>query len=163
MLFGWWLSLWEPEGPGLVDTVGLPMWLQTPSAPSVLPLTLPWGGGGRGSVQWLDVIIYICLSQLLVKPRKSVMLGFCLPVQYGICNNVRVWWLWTGWIASWRSLWMAFPSVSFIFVPAFSLNRKNTGSRIYKMVGWPHASKGDCVYLLRWYFSLCLPTIGHFS
>jgi len=43
MVFGWWLSLWELWGVWLVDIVVLPMGLQTPSAPSVLPLALPLG------------------------------------------------------------------------------------------------------------------------
>jgi hypothetical protein len=38
VLFGWWFSPWELCWVWLVDVV-LPMELQTPSAPSVLPLT----------------------------------------------------------------------------------------------------------------------------
>ena len=43
VLFGWWFSPWELWGVWLVDIVVLPMGLQTPSAPSVLPLTPPLG------------------------------------------------------------------------------------------------------------------------
>ena len=43
VLFGWWFSLWELWGVWLVNIVALPMGLQIPSAPSVLPLTPPLG------------------------------------------------------------------------------------------------------------------------
>jgi hypothetical protein len=43
VLFGWWFSPWELWGYWLVDIVVLPMGLQTPSAPSVLSLTSPFG------------------------------------------------------------------------------------------------------------------------
>ena len=42
-LFGWWFSPWELW---LVDIVVFPMRLQSPSAPSVLPQTLPLGPMG---------------------------------------------------------------------------------------------------------------------
>jgi hypothetical protein len=45
VLFGWWFSPWEfwDRGVWLVDIADLPMGLQTPTAPSVLPLTPPLG------------------------------------------------------------------------------------------------------------------------
>jgi hypothetical protein len=42
ILFGWWFSLWEVWVVWLVDIV-LPMGLQSPWAPSALPLALPLG------------------------------------------------------------------------------------------------------------------------
>jgi hypothetical protein len=54
------------EGSGLVDTVVLPMGLQSSSAHSVLLLTLPYWS--PTSIQWLAISICICLSQLLVEP-----------------------------------------------------------------------------------------------
>ena len=39
-------------------------------------------------------------------------------------------------------------SLCSIFVPAFPLDRNNSGSKILKMGGWPHASSGNHVYLL---------------
>jgi hypothetical protein len=45
----------------LVDTVVLPLELQTPSAPSVLSLTPPLGT--PCSVQWLAVSIHLCICQ----------------------------------------------------------------------------------------------------
>ena len=43
--------------------------LQSPSAPSVLPLALPLGL--PGSVQWLAVNICICIGQVLVEPLRE--------------------------------------------------------------------------------------------
>jgi hypothetical protein len=58
--FGLWFSPWELWVAQLVDTV-LPMLLQSPSAPSVLPLALPLGSSG--SVQHLAVSFCICIGQ----------------------------------------------------------------------------------------------------
>jgi hypothetical protein len=52
----------------LVDIV-YPMGLQSPSAPSVLPITLPLGS--LDSIQWLGVIICICTGQALVEPLRE--------------------------------------------------------------------------------------------
>ena len=60
---------WNTEGPGLVDTVILPMGLQSSSAPLVIPLTLPYWS--LASIQWLAVSVCICLSQLIVKPLRG--------------------------------------------------------------------------------------------
>jgi hypothetical protein len=46
VLFGWWFTPWEIWVVRLVDTVVFPMGLQTPSAPSVCPPTLPLGSLG---------------------------------------------------------------------------------------------------------------------
>jgi hypothetical protein len=54
VLFGWWFSPWELWGIWLVDIVGPPMGLQTPSATSVLPLTPPLGSLAQ-SDGWLQV------------------------------------------------------------------------------------------------------------
>jgi hypothetical protein len=61
------------EGSGLVDAVVLPVGLQSPSAPSVLLLTLPLGS--LGSVQWLARSICIYLSQVLAEPLKGQLLS----------------------------------------------------------------------------------------
>jgi hypothetical protein len=52
----------------LVDIVLL-MGLQSPSAPSVLPLALPLGS--LGSAQWLAVSSCICIGQVLVEPLRE--------------------------------------------------------------------------------------------
>ena len=62
VLFGWWFSSWELlAGIWLVDIVVLPMELQTPSAPSVFPLTHPLMT--LSSVPWLAASIRICIGQ----------------------------------------------------------------------------------------------------
>jgi hypothetical protein len=38
------------------------------------------------------------------------------------------------------------------FVPVFPLDRNNSGSRMFKMGRWPHASNGDLVYLLKIFY-----------
>jgi hypothetical protein len=68
ILFGWWFSPWELCGVWLIDIVVFPMGLQTPSAPSVLSLTLPlrtWC-----SVQWLEASICLCICQALAEPFR---------------------------------------------------------------------------------------------
>ena len=40
MFFGWWLSLWEPQGSRLVDSVGLPVEFLSPPGSSNLSPTL---------------------------------------------------------------------------------------------------------------------------
>jgi len=52
----------------LVDMI-LPIRLQPPSAPSVLPLALPLEF--PGSIQWLAVSICICISQVLADPLRE--------------------------------------------------------------------------------------------
>jgi hypothetical protein len=56
----------SPAGVWLVGIVVLPMGLQTPSAPSVLPLTPPVGS--LCSVRRLAASIQICICQALVEP-----------------------------------------------------------------------------------------------
>ena len=88
---------------------------KAPSAPSILPLTLPvlslmfgckhphlyWSGSGRAS-------------------QKRAISGSCHQSILGICTSVWGWCLHVGWIPRWGSLWMAFPSVSVpLFVPVF--------------------------------------------
>ena len=64
----------QGRGVWLVDIVVLPMGLQTPSAPSVLPVAPPLGS--PCSVQWLATSILICISKALseaLRDRKSVV------------------------------------------------------------------------------------------
>ena len=65
-----WLvwSPWELWGIWLVDTVVLPMGLQTSSAASVLSLTPPLET--PCSVQWLAVNICLCTLQDLAEPLR---------------------------------------------------------------------------------------------
>ena len=70
VLFSWWFSPWELLGVWLVDNVVLPMALQTPSAPTVLPLTPLLGS--LCSVWWLALSITICIGQTLAEPRRRL-------------------------------------------------------------------------------------------
>ena len=54
-LFGWFFSPWELWRVWLIDIVVFPMELQTPSAPSVL---------------WLSVSIHLCICQALPEPLR---------------------------------------------------------------------------------------------
>ena len=66
----------------LVDSVGLPVGLQSSSAPSALPLTHPFGS--LGSVQWLAISICIHLSQVLAEPLRGQ------PFQAQVCKYILV-------------------------------------------------------------------------
>ena len=59
-MYTFWLEeLWVVQ---LVDTV-LPMGLQSPLAPSVLPLALPLGS--QDSVQWLAMSVSVRIGQVM--------------------------------------------------------------------------------------------------
>jgi hypothetical protein len=47
-----------------------------------------------------------------IASEERAMSGSCQQNLSGICNRVWVWWLIMGWIPSWCSLWMVFPSIS---------------------------------------------------
>jgi hypothetical protein len=40
LIFGWWFSLWEPQGSRLVDSVGLPVEFLSPLGAAILPSML---------------------------------------------------------------------------------------------------------------------------
>ena len=52
-----------------VDIVVPPMWLQTPSAPSVFSLTPPLGT--LCSVPWLAASIHLCICQIPAEPGET--------------------------------------------------------------------------------------------
>jgi hypothetical protein len=73
VLLGWWLSPWELWAGGwggvwLLDIVFLPLGLQTPSTSSVFSLTTLLGT--PYSVQWLAVIIPLCICKALAGPLR---------------------------------------------------------------------------------------------
>jgi hypothetical protein len=77
----------------LIEIVVLPVGLQSPSAPSVFPLTLPLGS--LCLVQLLDVSIYICISQALAEPPRGQLyqapgskyfLTSAIVSKFGICR-----------------------------------------------------------------------------
>jgi hypothetical protein len=108
------------------------MGLQSPSVPLVLSLTLT--EGFSGSVQWLTVSIFTCLSQMLVEPLREQP---CQTPVYKY-NMVSAWYLQMGWVPRWSDLWMAFPSVFAPFlVPAFLVDRNNFESKNLRYMGDP--------------------------
>ena len=42
--------------------------------------------------------------------HETAITGFCQQTLVGIHNSVWIWWLYTGWIHTWGSLWMVNPS-----------------------------------------------------
>jgi hypothetical protein len=125
VLFGWWFSPCELWGVMLVDVVVLPMGLQYPSAPSVLPLTPPLGS--PCSVQWLAASISICIGQALPELLRRQLYQASVSKDF-LSSTLWVWCLQMGWFIRWGSLWMAFPSVSApLFVLAFPLDKNISG------------------------------------
>jgi hypothetical protein len=85
------------------------------------------------------------------------MLGFYLQALHGINNSVRVWYLTMEWIPSWAGHWIAFLSLSSMFV---SLHFFYTGTILGPKF---RRSVGDSIYLLRalsiyWKLSLQAPS-----
>lgn len=116
------------------------MGLRSPTVASDLPLTILLGC--LCSVQWLAVSICICISQMLAEPFRRQF--YRAPV----CKNflataimLGVWCVQIVWIPRWDNLWMAFCSGFAPFtVPAFPLDRKNSGLKILRLVDGPHPS-----------------------
>ena len=129
----------------MVDIVVLPMGLQTPSAPSVLPLTPPLGS--PCSVRFLTVSIHVCIGQDLTEPLRrqlyqapvrkhflasAIVSGFCGCI--GDESPVGV------------VFRVAFPSVSApLFVPVYPLDRSNSELKFGD--GWvvPFLNQGPCL------------------
>jgi len=93
-------------------------------------------------------ICTFCIGQALADPlRRQFISGSCQQAFLSITNSVWVWCLQMGWIPRWGSLWMAFPSVpALLFVPAFPLDRSNSGLKFSEIGGWSHPSTGGCAY-----------------
>ena len=91
-------------GVWLVDIVVLPIGLQSPSAPSVLPPTLPLGS--LGSVCWLTVRICICIRQVLAETLRRQLyqapvtkhLVSAIVFGFGVCS-------WDGNLSEVVSVW----------------------------------------------------------
>jgi hypothetical protein len=92
VLFGWWFSPWKLWGGCLVHIVVSPMRLQTPLAPWVLSLVLPFGI--LCSIQWLAERIHLCICQALVvslrrqlyqAPVSKHLLASTIVSRFGDC------------------------------------------------------------------------------
>jgi hypothetical protein len=112
VLSGWWISPWELWEPHLADIV-LPMWLQSTSAPLVLPLALPLGS--LGSVWWFGCEYLHQYWSGADRMAQGTAIPGSSQQALGISNSVQVLYLQMKWIPRWDSLWMAFPSVSVPF------------------------------------------------
>jgi hypothetical protein len=134
----------------MVDIV-LPMGLQTPSDPSVLPLTRPleslvlnpmvgcqhlhlyWSGSGKAS-------------------HGTTISGSCQQAFLGISNSVGIWCLQMGWIPMWGRLRWPFLQSLRLFVPACPLDRSNSGLIFLR---WEDGSTIQLVAVLNlWIWSL---------
>ena len=156
MLFDWWLSpgeLWEFR---LVDTVVLPMELQSLFAPSVLTLTFPlWC---PGSIQWLAVSICFCLSQMLAEPFRGQ------PCQTPVCKFFLASAIVLGLVSGPRidpKVGWYLDDLSIFFVPEFPFDRNNTGLKILRWVGGsiPQLGAMTMCWIFRFYFPTSLASV----
>ena len=140
-----WYSLFGGLVPGssggvwLIDIVVLPMGLQTPSVPSVLPLTPPLES--LCSVQWLIASIHICIGQALADPLRrhpyqapvrKHFVASAIVSGFGVCR-------WDGAISRW-----AFPSVCSTLCPYISFRQEQFWVKIFEMGEWLHPSTRGC-------------------
>jgi len=135
-------------GIWLVDVV-LPTRLQTPSASSVLPLTLSLVSPTpmlSPMVGWEYLHLYWSGSSKA--SQGTAIPGSCQHALLGISNSDPVWWLHMGWIPRWGSLWMAFPSLCSTCCSCISFRQEELCVKIFKIGGWPHPSTRDCAYAL---------------
>jgi hypothetical protein len=136
-LLGWWSRPWEHWMIQPADVV-LPMGLQSPSTPLVLPPAPP--PGSPSSVWWFgSKHPHLHWSVVGWTFQGTVIPGSCQQAPPGNSNGVRVWCLQTGWIARWGGPQMDIPSVSdpFFFVPVFPLDRNISGWKTLRWVGGP--------------------------
>jgi hypothetical protein len=97
----------------------------------------------------LTVRIFMCLSQLLVEPFRRQ------PCLAPVCKYNMASVMCQGLVPALgmdHKSWQSLDSLSFcfysIFVPAFPLDRNNSGSQYLKIHQWPHPFTGVPVYLL---------------
>ena len=106
-LFVWWLSPWVLWSVCSVHIVVLPIRLQTPSAPSVLPLTAPLGTHDQSDC-WLWAS-----ASVLANPgrasQETVILCSYQQALVGIHNSDCAWFLYMGWIQRLDRIWMVIP------------------------------------------------------
>ena len=126
-------------------TKGLPSLLmpeKAPSAPLVLPLTLPLGS--LCSVPWMFEKIHICTGQDLAEPLRRQLyqvpvskhlLAAAIVSGFGVC-------IWDGSpgraVSGWPFLW----SLLYSFFLVFLLDRSNSGLKFWRRVGCPIPQPG---------------------
>ena len=124
------------------------MELQSSSAPSVLPLNLP-----LVSLCWLWAFISVLVR--LGKASQGIpILGSCQQLLLAIYST-GVWCLQMGWIPRSGSLWMPFLLVfDPLFVPAFPLERNNSGLKILRWVSGPIPQPGAVPIHWKWFLHI---------
>lgn len=130
--------------------IDLPIGLPSSSIPSILSLSLPYESAT--SVQWLAIIICICLSSL-ERLRGQLCKGCCLQEQHSISNSV---WLWCIPLPH-MSHSTTFPLVSALFHPCISYNQGQFWVRNFD--GWLVTLSlhlGPCL-CTGWRWSLLVP------
>jgi hypothetical protein len=111
VLFDWQFHPWKLWEIWLVGIFVLPMWLQNPSAPSVLSITTPLGT--LCSVQWLAASIHLCICQTLTESHRRqiyqahVTNFLASTIVSGFGDSIS-----DGFQGGGGSHWMAFSSVS---------------------------------------------------
>jgi hypothetical protein len=88
----------------------------------------------------------------------------CQQALLGISNIVWVWCLQMGCIPRWDSLWMAFPLVCApLFIPAFPLERSNSGLICLRLVHDPIVQPGTVPNLWVWFLQVLFPLCWAFQ
>ena len=123
------------------------MQLQSPSAPSVLPLALPLGF--LGSVQWLDMSMCICIDQVLIdilreQPYQATVSKSFLALAIVSADGM-------GPYVAWSLDSLSFHLCS-IFCLSFLWNI--SGLTILKWVGGPIPTLGALPIYCRWFLQV---------
>lgn len=160
--FGWWFSPLELWEVWLVNNVVLPIWLQSPSAHSALPLTFPLGS--LGSVQWLAVSICMCISQGLAEPLRNQpyktpiwkhILASAIVLGYGVCRRNG---LHSGAVSRGPSL-----QPLLHLCPCISFKQNNSGLEILRWMGGPIFQLRAMPSYYRWSLQILSPCCSAFQ
>jgi hypothetical protein len=138
-------------GVWLVDIVVLPMWLQTTSALSDLPLTPPLGS--LSLVQGLAASIHICIAQALVEPLRG-QLDQAPVSKHFLVSAIESGF--DGYIWDRSPGRVTFPSISALHFPLY---RNNSGLKFLRWVVAPSLNQGPCLtsgYSLYRFFLPCV-------
>jgi hypothetical protein len=130
----WLVVPGSSEKVRLVDIVVLPMGLQPPSAPLVLPLQFSTRSPGFSP---MIGCIFICVSQVLAEPlrgklyqasvSKHFLASSAIVSGFGVCR-------WDGSQGGVVSGWPFLQSLLNFFVPAFSFDRNNSELKFLRWV-----------------------------
>jgi hypothetical protein len=97
------------------------------------------------------------------KLKHTCLMHICV-CKWASSTMIELWWLHPGWIPWWGSLWMVFPSVSaLLFVPAFPLDKSNSGLNFWKEWVAPSTNLGPCLTSGYGLYRFPFPFVGYFS